>query len=37
MKIKNSLGGIKGAAQLLRDKTRTAGIDEYESPEKVLF
>ncbi|KAF0145718.1 MAG: two-component system NtrC family nitrogen regulation sensor histidine kinase GlnL [Nitrospirae bacterium] len=27
--IKNPLGGIKGAAQLLRDKTQSAGIDEY--------
>ncbi len=27
--IKNPLGGIKGAAQLLRDKTQTADIGEY--------
>ena len=27
--IKTPLGGIKGAAQLLRDKTQSAGIDEY--------
>ncbi len=27
--IKNPLGGIKGAAQLLRDNTQSAGIDEY--------
>ncbi len=27
--IKNPLGGIKGAAQLLRNKTQNAGINEY--------
>ena len=27
--IKNPLGGIKGAAQLLREKTQTEGIGEY--------
>jgi two-component system nitrogen regulation sensor histidine kinase GlnL len=29
--IKNPLGGIKGAAQLLRDKTQNAAVEEYVS------